>query len=148
MNDKETELLFILDVEDGWPPVSIEGIPCKVVNGTHQIKAAPLFVKDISVDDIIEVVFDSFGKVSSWHHVQKSNRSTIWLLRTAGTQNIDVILQELRALDCNTVRLPQYGSYSIDVPAEVEMQEVDFFLAKLDPNSVSVAYPSFRHEDS
>src|SRR5690606_40695523 len=105
MNDKKTELLFILDVEDGWPPVSIEGIPCEVVNGSHQIKAAPLFVKDISVDDIIDVVLDSFGKVSSWHHVQKSSRSTIWLLRTADTQNIDAILQELRRSEEHTSEL-------------------------------------------
>lgn len=147
MSDKNTELLFILDVDDDWPPVSIEGIPCTIIDGAYQIKAAPLFVKEISVDDIIEVVFDHSGKVSSWHHIQKSNRSTIWLLRIAETQNIESVLQELRLLNCNTIRLPEYGSYSIDVPAGIKIQEVDFCLAKLDPDCVVIAYPSFRHED-
>ncbi len=145
MKNKNTELLFALDVDDNWPPVSIEGIPCTMVDGAYQIKAAPLFVKEISVDDIIEVVFDSSEKVSSWHHIQKSNRSTIWLLRIAESHNIESVLQELRLLNCNTVRLPEYGSYSIDVPGDIKIQEVDSCLAKLDPDCIAIAYPSFRH---
>lgn len=147
MNDKISELLFMLDIDDDWPPVSIEGIPCKVLDGNYQIKAPPLYVKEISVDDIISVIFDSAGKVSSWHHVKKSNRSTIWLLRTAETHNIEKVLQDLRQLDCNTVRLPQYGSYSIDVPAEVKIKKIDACLEKLTPDCVAIAFPSFRHED-
>lgn len=147
MKSELTELLFALEVEDDWPPVAIEGLHCKKINGLYQIKTAPLFVKNISVDDVINVIFDSSGKVSSWQHVEKSKRSTIWLLRTANTQCIDDVFRELRTLNCNTVQLPEYGSYSVDVPESLEIQKVDACLEKLDTDCVAIAYPSFRHEE-
>lgn len=40
-----------------------------------------------------------------------------------------------------------YGCYSIDVPSECPIGDVDACLAKLDPSLVAIAYPSFRHQD-
>ncbi|HTF94531.1 MAG TPA: DUF4265 domain-containing protein [Cellvibrio sp.] len=148
MNDTELiELLFILDVEDNWPPVSVEGLHCKNVGGSYQIKTAPLFVKNISVNDVISVTFDRSGKVSSWQHVEKSKRSIVWLLRTKNTQCIDDVLRGLRALSCNTVQLPQYGSYSIDIPEDLAIHKVDECLERLNVDCVAIAYSSFRHEE-
>ncbi len=141
------ELLFTLDIDDDWPPISVEGVPCTQLAVGYQIDVAPLFVKDLSVGDVIAVVFDTDGNVSSWNHITQSNRSTIWLLRVAKTNDIESILKELRSFDCNTVQLPKLGSYSIDVPSECSIQVVDKCLAKLNESCVAIAYPSFRHPE-
>lgn len=146
MNKKVINLSFVLDVDDDWPPVSIESIPCKVVDDGYQVQAAPLFVKNISVDDVIEVNLDSFGYVDSWNCIKQSENSTIWILRLAEENRIESTLENLRGLGCNTVRLPQYGIYSVDVPGNVGIAEIDKCLAELDPECVAIAYPSFRHE--
>ena len=143
------ELQFVLTIEDGWPPVAIEGLPATPLEYGYRVEAAPLFVKGLSVGDIIYVTRNAEGNVSSWGHLKKSNRTTIWLLRVGKVNPDDIqrILQELRALKCKTVQLPQCGTYSIDVPAECPMEEVDACLEQLDKESVAVAYPSFRHNE-
>ncbi|MGR9116094.1 MAG: DUF4265 domain-containing protein [Gammaproteobacteria bacterium] len=141
------ELHFLLDIDDDWPPVSLEGIPCTQVEDGYRVDVPPLFVKGLSVGDVIKVTQNTEGEVMSWEHVQKSDRTTIWLLRIAETQEIEKVLERLHKLKCKTVQLPQYGCYSIDVPAECPLQDIDACLASLDSSRVAVAYPSFRHEE-
>ena len=104
-----------------------------------------LFVKGLSVGDVISVTKTEAGHVDSWTHVKKSGRTTIWLLRTAKSDKIDEVLRELRSLNCHTSQLRQFGCYSIDVPQETSISKIDACLARLDPSKVAVAYPSFRH---
>lgn len=93
------------------PPVAVEALPCiKVVDG-YRIEDAPLFVKDLPVGDVIAASFDTEESVSSWELVTKSGRTTIWLLRIAETDKIEPFLQELRSLNCNTVRLSDSACY-------------------------------------
>lgn len=140
------KLKFALHIEDGWPPVAVEALPYSRVEGGHRIEVAPLFVRDLSAGDVISATLDNEGNVSSWNHLSKSGRTTIWLLRIAEPTDIDNVLQDLRALGCNTTQLPQYGCYAIDVPADVAIEDVDARLARLDESHVAVAFPSFRHE--
>jgi hypothetical protein len=142
------ELHFSLEVDDdGWPPVAVEGLPCTDLGGEFRVESPPLFVKGLSVGDIISVALDANGNVASWQSIQKSKRSTIWILRLEKSNCISDVLAELRALTCHTVQLSQCGSYAVDVPEEVEMKHVDACLARLDPETAAVAFPSFRHED-
>lgn len=140
------ELHFKLDIEDDWPPFAIEGVPCTYLKGNnYRIETPPLFIKNISVGDVVAVTFNAEQEVVTWVHIAKSNRTTIWLLRLRETTEINKILQELSLLNCKSVSLPQYGCYSIDVPAESKIDQVDACLAKLNVSHVAVAYPSFRH---
>lgn len=147
-SSKQIELAFVLNVEDGWPPVAIEGLPATLVKDGYRVETPPLFVKGLSVGDVIQVVRDAGGNVSSWSHLSKSRRTTIWLLRIAklNSDEIQRVLKELRALKCNTVQLPRFGSYSIDVPEDCAIEDVDACLEKVDQTRVAIAYPSFRHE--
>src|SRR5262245_36668255 len=133
-HSRTEELLFELDIEDGWPPVAVECIPSVRVRDGYRVEVSPLFVKNLSAGDVISISKDDRGNVLSWAHVRKSGRTTIWLLRIRAPGNDDIadILPELRALDCNTVQLPQLGCYSIDVPAERSIHQVDACLSKLD----------------
>lgn len=141
-------LVFPLDVEDGWPPVATESLPFhKVVDG-YVAMVPPLFVKNLSVDDIIDLqVEHGSGLVRSWHHVKKSGRTTVWLLRLRRTNTIDTVLAELRRLRCNTSGLDDAGAYAVDVPESVPISSVDAALAHLDSDCVATAFPSMRHQE-
>ena len=138
-------LAFDLLVEDDWPPVSVEALPCTKVSGGYRVESAPLYIKDLSVGDEISVRKSLVGHVTEWSHLRRSRRSTVWLLRLATQGHVDFVLEELRRLNCNTVQLPQFGSYAIDVPENCSIAKVDAVLSKLDRSQVAVAYPSFRH---
>lgn len=44
---------FALEIDDGWPPVAVESLPLRVTREGHVVEAPPLFVKDLSVGDVI-----------------------------------------------------------------------------------------------
>lgn len=145
--NRPIELHFVLNVVQEWPPVAIEGLPCTQVPDGYRVDQPPLFVKGISCGDVIAVVFDSAGNVASWRSIHRSHRSTVWILRTGPGDNIASVLVEVQAIKCRIAQLPQLGCYSIDVPEEVAMLEVDSCLAHLDSANAAVVYPSFRHEE-
>lgn len=143
----KTVLNIALNVEDDWPPVSVEGLPCTPIGDAYRIDSPPLFVADVSVGDVLSVSRDNNGVVTSWITQKKSKRSTIWLLRKSTTETLEVALSELRRLKCNTVALTAYGCYAIDVPENCDIKQVDACLDSLDASRIAIAYPSFRHDE-
>jgi hypothetical protein len=140
-------LRFPLDVEDDWPPVGSESLPFEATDDGLQALVAPLFVKNLSVHDIVEAEMDEDGYVRSWRHKRLSDHSTIWLLRLSEPNSISCCLEQIRILGCNTVSLDQFGCYSIDVPGSVPINKVDEILGGLNEEEVALAYPSMRHPD-
>lgn len=59
--NRTVELKFPLDVEDDWPPVAVEGLPFDVALGGYVATVPPLFVKDLSVGDVIAVEIGDDG---------------------------------------------------------------------------------------
>jgi len=145
--DPTVVLKFPLQVEDGWPPVAVEALPFEPTDRGYRALVAPLFVKDLSVGDIILATLEDDNLVDSWSHVQRSGRTTVWLLRQTKTNQIDPALAALRALGCNSVRLDSAGCYAIDVPETVTIRDVDSVLNSLDSSVVAIAFPSMRHPD-
>lgn len=141
-------LVFPLAVEKGWPPVTSESLPFRICDGRYEALVPPLFVKNLSVGDVISAEVDPISQcVVGWRHVAKSGHSTVWLARLRPSDTIAQVLAEVRKLGCNTERFEAGGVYSIDVPDSVEMSAVDDVLAGLDRASVAVAFPSMRHDD-
>ncbi len=138
-------LSFRLQVEDDWPPVSLESVPVLACSDGYQCLEPPLYVKDLAVGDVIWALVSDEGVVDTWCHVHRSNHSTVWLLRLRSPNRISTILQELRLIGCNTVSLEDVGSHSVDVPGEIDMSSVDRILASLDSEAVAVAFPAVRH---
>lgn len=108
--------------------------------------AAPLFVRDLSVNDVIAVELAE-DVVHSWSHLHRSGHTTIWVLRVGAAKQVDEVLSRLRELGCRTVQSEALGCSSVDVPGDVEMGVVDAQLGALDPDELAVAYPSFRHKE-
>ncbi len=144
---KTISLSFALDVEDDWPPFSVESLPFEVQKDGFRLIKPPLFVKELSVDDVIVTNENKEHPLNSWRHIVRSNRTTIWLLRLRETDEIDSVLSDLRKLGCNTVGYDSSGCYSIDVPEKVDIAAVDSILTRLDPKCVATAFPSMRHPE-
>jgi Domain of unknown function (DUF4265) len=140
-------LQFPLDVEDDWPPVGSESLPFRKLDEGYECLSVPLFVKDLSVGDIIQFTKDSEGLLSSWSHLRKSGRSTIWLLRLSKNDQIEPCLHKLRSLGCNTSGVVEFGCYAIDVPEVLKIQVVDEVLKDLCSDLVAVAFPAMRHTE-
>lgn len=147
-SDGSTVLLkFPLAVEDGWPPVAVESLPFLASAAGYQARVSPLFVKDISVGDVIAATLGDENTVEEWRHITRSPRTTIWLLRLKQPNGIDAALDGLRNLGCNSVGLDTAGCYAVDIPETISMKIVDSILASLDGDAVAVAFPSMRHPE-
>jgi hypothetical protein len=127
--------------------VAVECLPFEQTADGFRALVPPLFVKDLSVGDIISVEKGEEDLVKSWRHLCRSNRTTIWLLRLRQTPQIESALAELRDLKCNTVGLDSAGVYSVEVPEEISMPKIDAVLEKLDSDFCAVAFPSMRHPE-
>ncbi len=110
-------LSFSLAVEDGWPSVGLECLPFDTVPGGLKLLVPPLFVKKLSVGDVITVRARR-ERVSSWKHTQRSRHSTIWIaeLGRGITRAIKRALKRLRELGCSTSTSKDLGVYAVDVP--------------------------------
>ncbi len=139
--------VFPTDVVDDWPPVSSESLPFARCAGGYRALVCPLFVKGLSVDDVVDVDLDANQHVSRWRHIFRSRRSAIWILRLAEDNGVEEVLSRLRAIRCNTVGVDEFGSYAVDVPESVHLDTVDPILEYLDENSAGVAFASLRHEE-
>ncbi|MFO1327128.1 MAG: DUF4265 domain-containing protein [Rubrivivax sp.] len=146
-DDAIVSLPFRLDVEDDWPPVAVESLQLRHLHAGYEVQSAPLFLKDLSVGDVIDVTLGDKGLVESWSHKSRSTRTTIWILRLKSPNGIDAALAKLRLLGCHTVRLESVGCYAVDVAGSIPISSVDKILESLDSNSVAIAFPSMRHPD-
>ena len=139
-----TELMFVLDVEEGWPPVAKECMVSTACKGGYRIDVPPLFVKNLSRGDVIAVDRNENGEVVAWTHVERSRHSTVWIM-VHGDHSISDVIERLKQLKCNVAELEQYHYFSIDVPAECTVEQLDSCLDVLSEDVASVAFPSFRH---
>lgn len=118
------------------------------VDSGFEVQVPPLFVRDISVGDVLSASFDEKGDVASFRHVSRSGASTIWLLRLEPGADVMSVMAKLRATGCLTVALDDLGCYAASVPESVAMSKIDPILDVLDSNAIAVAFPSFRHPES
>ncbi len=144
--EPKDSLTFKLDVVDQWPPVAVACIPVTATGDQYEVGAAPLFVKGLSVGDVIVVDELHDGQVMRWHHLRISGNSTVWLLRQSEGGKPE-LLASLRELGCHTTWSGQCGVASVQVPAQVAASELDRRLLVIEQAGFAVAYPSWRHEE-
>ena len=138
-------LHFAFDPEDDWPPIAVESLSFSRIDAGYRLLTPPLFINDLSVDDVIHAKLGQDHVVKSWRHVQRSQRTTIWLLRLNESDRIGPALAELRALGCKSMGLDAAGCYAVDVPSHVSIEHVNEVLESLNRDDVAVTFPSMRH---
>ena len=139
-------LLFRLEVdEDGWPPVGAESLPVKEQGeGLFQILVPPVFIKNLSVNDVVAAETDSEGYVTSWAHTSKSKRTTIWVLQGTA-DNLGPLIDDMLSDGGNVERFNQIKLLSFDVPESVSTEKLDMWLRTIEAAGAIIAEPSFRH---
>jgi hypothetical protein len=145
------ELLFQLPQDDdGWPPVPVEGLWCEPLNGDYRLQTCPLFVKRLSVGDVIAVEMNENGDVQDFTVIEPSNNTTVWVMFWNGSI-LEGVLDQLRSIECDTTG-PLQGwetpLCSVNVAAHIDMSKVDAILRPFErAEQIAVAYPSYRHPD-
>ncbi|HEY2179338.1 MAG TPA: DUF4265 domain-containing protein [Caulobacteraceae bacterium] len=141
------ELLFKLDGDDEWPPAVVEGLWGEQDGTSFRVLTCPLFVRGLSVGDVIAPETDDAGDVVAFEVLERSSHSTVWVLAED-----PAIREELRSvlesLGCGTVGGPESipSLCAVDVPGEVEIDAIDAVLGEPErTGQISIAYPSFRH---
>jgi hypothetical protein len=141
---------FALNVVDGWPPVAVESVKAEPIKQGFKICSAPLFIKNMSVGDIVRATEECDGRVYEWVHLEQSGHSNIWIgrLNRDATRAIHAALNQLLNIGCAITHSDQLGCYAVDVPPILRIEPVDEILAQLDREEVAVVYPSMRHEET
>ena len=150
MEEERHEFLnFELDVDGPWPPANRECLPVRRRGLGFEILVPPLFVKGLSVGDVVEAEI-SDGVVVSWRHLHRSKRTTVWVARLSNERAMDaqVALRRLKDMGCAVVEMNALGISSLDVPEAVGIGCVDDILEPLvAAGAVAVAFPSMRHDE-
>ena len=141
-----SELKFRLKSETDWPPVSVECIPAVQLGQGYLLEKPPFFVPDLSAGDLIEVESEE-DEVTTFRHIKKSARSTIWVM-AFDSESVRKALDKLLARGCNIEALVDFSYYSIDVPEACSLDDIDNALGSLSEDQLAVAFPSLRHSEA
>ena len=147
MKNDPVTLIFELDVDEDWPPVAVEGLLFSKTDIGYRLLVPPFFVRSLSVDDVIKAKVDEQGNVLEWACMEQSGRSTVWIWTSPNCVGIEDALDCLKSRSCNIERLIQFNYYSVDVPPECSIGELDTCLSDISDEEMAVVYPSLRHED-
>lgn len=137
---------FALDVEDGWPPVSVEHVWCDKSDSIYELKSAPFFLHGLAVGDKFKAEPDSVnGCVFEFSVVQISGHSLVWVIDRAELR-LERYKPELFELGCSVEDFSKFNCHAIDVPAAANPEAVCAVMDKLEGLGLSLAYPVWRHE--
>ena len=135
-----------MEVQDDWPPVGAECLHCEKVADGFKIDSVPFFVRNLSADDVIEVVEEDNGEVWRWRHVTQSPRSTVWVMNL-GNVELETTFARLKELGCRIEAFDQFKLYALDIPTSVEAAVIDDCFEGYEESDVALAYPSWRHDE-
>ena len=140
------KVIFALDIEDGWPPVSSEGVWCERENKKYKIVNAPFFIKDLAYGDIFEAEHDDVSEhIFEFKVLEESGHSLVWVLN-----NIDLDLtrfkEKLIELGCDFEGFQRFSLYSIDVPPSVDKEKINKLIDEYEEQGLDFAFPVWRHE--
>jgi len=140
------KISFALDVDDGWPPVSIEHVWCEKVGAVYRLENAPFFIQGLAFGDRFTAEPDAVnGCVFEFTVVKPSGHSLVWVL-DRGDLRLEQFKPELTGLGCRIEGLPAFDLHAVDVPAVAEAKAISEVMDKLESMGFGMAYPVWRHE--
>lgn len=140
------KLGFVLDVEDGWPPVAVEHVWCEPIGSIYELRNAPFFLHGLAYGDRFTVRRnDDDGYISEFSVVQSSGHSLVWVL-DQGTLTIDRFKPDLFALNCSIEGFARFRLHAIDIPPSADAAMIEALLDRLEAFGLAVAFPVWRHE--
>jgi hypothetical protein len=141
------KVVFALEIENGWPPVSGEGIWCERLNGNYKLVNAPFFIPGLAYGDIFAATPDEVNdNIFEFDIIEESGHSVIWV-----KYNNDVdrtgFMDSLKTLGCKVEVLSKFSLMAIDVPLKIDINALDPVLDLYEEQGFEYAFPVWRHGD-
>lgn len=141
------KLRFPLDVDDGWPPVAVEGLWCARRGTLFELENAPFFLHGLARADRFHAeVGAEDGLVLAFRLVEPSGHSLLWVLDQDGVE-FAPSKGALLALGCSVEGFPRYGLHAVDVPPSVTPAAINALVDDLEERGLALAFPVWRHAD-
>lgn len=119
------KILFCLDVEDDYPPVSKESVwGEKLPSGNYKIKNIPFYTKEVSFDDEVTVSKGEDGELLFNAVIENSGNSTIRVifLEKEDSKIMD-FKNKMVALGCEWEEFSK-SFFSVNIPPETDLDVV------------------------
>lgn len=141
------KLQFVLDIDDGWPPVASEGVWCDCVGDHYKLKNVPFFIRGLAADDIFKTEPDSVnGHIFEFEIIEESGHSVVWLINNTGL-DLSIFRKKITDLGCNYEGLPQFSLVAIDVPPQTNLETLDAIIDEYEEKGIEFAYPVWRFDE-
>ncbi len=129
MNHKQAKILFQLEQDDGYPPVSWESVwATKVNENKYKIDNIPFYIQGLSLNDIIEVN-EVDGELNFEEIIEASLNSVIRII-IINEGKKDELRSNLKSMGCES-ELDNFGVLiAVDVPPDVSFNKVADYLQK------------------
>lgn len=147
MSDGESlKLRFALDVEDGWPPVSVEGIWCAVDDGAYRVENAPFFIHGLAFGDRFQAEPDPVnGLIFEFTLLAASGHSLAWVLASEQKDFTD-FRQALLQIGCRVEAFKQFSLHAVDIPPQVAASAINALVDRLEQDGFPLGFPVWRHD--
>jgi Domain of unknown function (DUF4265) len=143
--DKVKLTIKLTEEQIGQDPISTETLWFEIVGKFHRVKNVPLFIDDISYDDLISVekIGDNLFEIVRIE--EHSKNSTIWIFVRDRVFE-EKFLNDIRQLECDIEGGAFKDYYAINVPKKVDIKRVYALIDHGVAHDVLAAdYPSIRH---
>lgn len=123
---KTVKLNFILEVEDGFPPIGVETLNARACDdGIFEILNTPFFIKEIAYHDMVSAKKNESGRLEFSECVKQSSFKAIsiifWSDEVRGR-----IIDEFQGKDCiiEYGEFPGYRMLAIAIPHTTDYTEI------------------------
>ncbi|WP_435273788.1 DUF4265 domain-containing protein [Psychrobium sp. nBUS_13] len=141
------KLVFALEIDDGWPPISAEGVWCEKVDDHYKLLNTPFFIPDLARGDIFKAIPDLINQnIFEFDVIEESGNSVIWVMNN---NDIDIqpFTETLQKLGCVFEGFPRYSLLSVDVPSTVDIATLEELLDLFEELGLDFAYPVWRFSE-
>ena len=138
------KLLFVLDIEDDWPPIASEGVWCKSVGENFRLENSPFFISGLAFGDIFSAEPDNVNDhIFEFKLIEESGHSVVWLMNNNET-DLSNFKEKVLELGCRIEGMLKFSLYSIDVPPKIDVEKFDNLIKKYENKGIHFAYPVWR----
>jgi hypothetical protein len=138
------KLVFALEIDDGWPPISAEGVWCEKVDDNYKLLNTPFFIPDLACGDIFKAIPDPINQnIFEFDVIEESGNSVIWVMNN-NDLDIQPFTETLQKIGCVFEGFPRYSLLSVDVPSTVDILALEELLDLFEELGLDFAYPVWR----
>ena len=141
------KLVFAIETEDEWPPVSSESVWCERIGPNYRILNTPFFIKGLAYGDVFSATPDpTSAQIFEFNVIEQSGNSVVWILNN---DRIDIskFVEAIEALNCEIEGFPKFSLYSIKVPKTIDLSALDQLIKSWESKGLHFAYPTWRVEE-